>query len=137
MEAARPSSPQRPPAGGGAAGDDSDGDARRRRSQGRGKGGDDDEDNDDDDGDDSRRHKGGASGRGGGERDYAAERQAELHTMRAEAKNKTYGRVKTDEQVWVWVWVACHHRDALLCIREHLIAGGSSNSEGYCAGLAH
>lgn len=67
----------------------------RSRSRERSRGRPDDDESQDGDGDGGE----GGSGRGRGGRDYVAERHAELDGMRAEARNKTYGRVKTSEEV--------------------------------------
>ena len=74
----------------------------RSRSRDRGNGRPDDSDGEGRDGDRDEGGARGGSGRAG--RDYVAERHAELDGMRAEARNKSYGRVKTSEEVSPCGW---------------------------------
>ncbi len=64
---------------------------RGRGRDGGGSGEDDDEE--------ERRAGGGGGGGGAGQRDFLAERRAEMDAMRAEATNRTYGRMKTTTEV--------------------------------------
>lgn len=68
----------------------------REREGERGRGRDGGGSGEDDDDAEERR---GGGGCGAGQRDFLAERRAEMDAMRAEATNRTYGRMKTTTEV--------------------------------------